>query len=60
MFSNGPASWFGSPEPLAADRAVAERGDESWLGHRFVCAEQWADHACSYLAGDEQDVGVAW
>ena len=46
-------------EDAAAERAVAERGDAPWLGHRVVGGEQRLAHAGRDGAGDEQDVGVA-
>ena len=57
--SSGPASCAAVAEHVAAERAVAERGDEARLGHRLVGAAQRLDHARRDRAGDEQDVGVA-
>jgi hypothetical protein len=47
-------------EDVVAERAVAERGDEAWLGHRVVGGQQWARHACGDCSCDEEDVGVSW
>ena len=45
-------------EEVAAEGAVAERGDEARLGHRVVGGEQRLGHAGGDGSGDEQDVGV--
>ena len=58
MASTGPTS-TGRSEDVAAERAVAERGDAARLGHRVVGGEQRLAHAGRDGAGDEQDVGVA-
>ena len=45
-------------EDVAAEGAVAERGDEPRLGHRLVGGAQRAGHPRRDGPGDQQDVGV--
>ena len=57
--STGPTISVSCGEDAAAERAVAERDDASWFGHRVVGGEERFAHAGRDGAGDEEDVGVA-
>ena len=57
--SRAPTSSWRVAEHAAAQRAVAERRDEAWLGHRVVGGSQRGRHPRRDRSGDEQDVGVS-
>ena len=48
----------GIAEDPAAERAIAQSGDEAGFGHRVVGGSQRLGHARRDRAGDEQHVGV--
>ena len=55
---DGPDDLVRRPKQVAAERAVAERGDEAWLGHRRVGGEERVAHPRRDRARHEQHVGV--
>ena len=59
MSSTGPRDLVRVAEDVAAQSAVAKRGDSAWLGHGAIGDEERVMHAGGHRACDQEQICVS-